>query len=66
MLVEFKSGSGPLKNMAASGWGSFPYMAIEKPCQHSRSHNFGPIIMKVYQNIGFIDMWDEFENGQDP
>jgi len=65
MLVEFKSGSCPLKNMAANGRGSFPYLALEKPCKHSGSHNFCSIIMKVNQNIGFIDMSDEFENGRD-
>ncbi len=65
MLVEFKNGSGPLKNMAVSGRGSFPYLAVEKPCKHSNSHNFCPISMKVGQNIGFIDMSDEFENGPD-
>ena len=65
MLVEFKNGSRPLKNMAARGQGSIPNMAIEKPCEHSRSHNFCPIIMKLSQNIGFIDISDEFENGPD-
>ena len=46
--------------------GSFPYLAIEKPCKHSRkSHNFCPIIMKVGQNIGSIDISDEFENSRD-
>ena len=65
MLVEFKNGSGPLKNMATRGRGSIPYMAIEKPCEHSRSHNFCPIIMKLGQNTGFIDISDEFENGPD-
>jgi hypothetical protein len=29
---EFENGSGWLKNMAARGRGSFPYMAIVKPC----------------------------------
>jgi hypothetical protein len=66
MLVEFKNGSGPLKkNMAARGQGSISYMAIEKPYEHSRSHNFCPIIMKLDQNIGCIDISDEFENGPD-
>ena len=65
MRVEFENGSGQLNNMAAGGGGSFPYLAIEKPCKHSRSHNFCPIIMKVGQNIGFIDISDEFENGRD-
>jgi len=64
MLVEFKNGFGPLKNMAASGRGGIPYMAIEKPCEHSRSHNFCPI-MKLGQNIGYIDISDEFVNGPD-
>ena len=65
MLVEFESGSGPLKNMVAGGRGSFPYLAIEKPYKHSGSHNFCSIIMKVGQNIGFIDISDEFENIRD-
>ena len=65
MLVELKNGSGPLKNMATRGRGSIPYMAKEKPCELSRSHNFWPIIMKICQNIGFIDISDEFENGPD-
>ncbi|KAH3717022.1 hypothetical protein DPMN_059761 [Dreissena polymorpha] len=29
MRVEFENGSGQLKNMAAGGGGSFPYLAIE-------------------------------------
>ena len=45
--------------------GSFPYLALEKPCKHSRRDNFCPIIMKVGQDIGFIDISDEFENGPD-
>ena len=33
ILDEFENGSGWLKNMAARGRGSFPYMAIVvKPC----------------------------------
>jgi hypothetical protein len=36
MLVELKSGSGPLKNMAASGRGSSHYLALAKPYEHSR------------------------------
>ena len=63
MLVEFKSGSGLLKNMVTSGRGSFPYLAIEKPCKHSRSHDFCPIIIKDGQNIGVNDISDEIENG---
>jgi len=65
MLVEFKNGVDPLKNMATSGLGRIPYMAIEKPCEQSTSHNFCPIIMKLGQNIGFIDISDELENGPD-
>ena len=60
--LSSKSGSGPLKNMAASGLGSFLYIAIEKPFKHSRSHIFCPIIMKVGQNIGFIDI--SVKNGE--
>ena len=29
--AEFENGSSPLKNMAARGRGSFPYMALVKP-----------------------------------
>ena len=65
ILDEFENDAGWLKNMAARGRGSIPYMAIEKPCEHSRSHNFCPIIMNLGQNIGFIDISDEFENGPD-
>ena len=65
MLVEFKSGTGQLNNMAASGRGSFPYLAIEKPCKHSRNHNFCPIIMKVCKKIVVFYMSEEFENGPD-
>ena len=32
ILDEFENGSGWLKNMAARGRGSFPNMAIVKPC----------------------------------
>ena len=32
ILDKFENGSGWLKNMAARGRGSFPYMAIVKPC----------------------------------
>ena len=59
-LLEFENGSGRLKNMAARGRGSFPDMAIKLHC---KSHFFP--IMKLGQNIGFIDIMDEFENGQD-
>ena len=66
-MVELKIGSGPLKNMAARGGAvkKFPYMAIEKPCEHFRSQNVCLIIMKLGQNIGFIYILDEFENGPD-
>jgi hypothetical protein len=40
-------------------------MAIEKPCEHFRSQNVCLIIMKLGQNIGFIYILDEFENGPD-
>ena len=52
-----------MKNMAASGRGNFLYMYIVKTCEHSRSHIFGPIFMKFGQNICFLDMRVEFENG---
>ena len=32
ILDKFKNGFGWMKNMAAKGRGSFPYMAIVKPC----------------------------------
>jgi hypothetical protein len=35
MLVKFKNGSGPFKNMAPRGRGSIPYIAIEKPCEQN-------------------------------
>ena len=58
----FKIGSGPLKNMAPRGRGSIPYLAIAKSCEHSRGR---PIIMKLAENIGFIDISYQFENGPD-
>ena len=63
MLVEFKSGSGLLKNMAASGWGIFPYLAIEKPCKHSRGLIPCLIFMKHGQKIWPNDTSIEFETG---
>ena len=60
---EFANGSCLLKNMAARGRGSFTYMAKVKPCLHSRSHIFGPMLMKLGQNICTNDIWAEFENG---
>ena len=62
-MVEFKSGSGPLKNMAASGRGSFPYLAIEIPCKPSRGHIFCPIFMKLGQNICHNEILPEIEAG---
>jgi hypothetical protein len=53
MLGKFKNGSGLLKNMAACGRGSIYYMAVERPCEHSRSHNCCQIIMKLGGNIVF-------------
>ena len=35
---------------------------LEKPCVCSRSHIFGPIIMKLRQNICLDEISDEFEN----
>ena len=63
MLVEFKSGSGPLKNMAASGRGSLPYLAKEKPCKHSRGHISCPIFMKLGQKICPNDTLIQFQTG---
>ncbi|KAH3890947.1 hypothetical protein DPMN_015036 [Dreissena polymorpha] len=60
MLVEFKSGSGPLKNMAASGRGSFPYLAIEKP----GGHVFSPIwtIFELVQDINKTTVLTNFHD----
>ena len=58
---EFENGPDRRKNMAARGRGSFLYLAIEKPCKH----NFCPLIMKVGQKIGLIDITAEFESGPD-
>ena len=49
--------------MAAKGRGSFPNMAIVKPCLHSRSHIHCPIFMKLSQNICSNDILNEFVNG---
>ena len=62
----FKNGPDRWKKMAASGRGIFLYMYIVKTCEHSRSHFFGPIFMKFGQNICFLDMRVEFENGSGP
>ena len=35
----------------------------EKPCEHSRGHIYGPIIMKVGQNVCPDKISDKFENG---
>jgi hypothetical protein len=63
ILDEFENGSGWLKNMAARERGSFPFMAIVKPCEHTRGHICCPIIMKLGQNMCSYDILDEFENG---
>jgi len=60
---EFENGSGLLKNMAARGRASFPYMAIVKPCYNARSHICGPMPMKLGQNICTNDIWAQIENG---
>ena len=36
IFAEFENGSSPLKNMATTRQGSFPFMAIVKPFEHSR------------------------------
>ena len=51
ILDEFKNGFGWLKNMAARGHGSFPYMALVKPGEHSRGHTYCPIFIKLGQNM---------------
>ena len=56
ILDEFENGSGMLKYMAARGRGIFPFMAIIKPCKHSRSHINCPTFMKLGQNICSNDM----------
>ena len=63
---EFENGSGLLKNMAARGRASFPYMAIVKPCYNARSHICGPMPMKLGQNICTNDIWAQIENGWGP
>ena len=35
---------------------------LEKPCVCSRGHIFGPILMKLGQNICLNDITDEFQN----
>ena len=46
--------------------GSFSlYLYSKKACEHSRSHMFCLIIMKFCQNISYVDVSDEFENGRD-
>ena len=62
---EFEKGPDWWKNMAARGRDSFLYMYIVKTCEHSRSHMFGLIFMKFGQNICFLDITVEFENGSD-
>ena len=49
--VEFENGFGQLNNMAAGD--SYIYI-VKKACEHSRSHIFCPIIMKLGEKIGFI------------
>ena len=36
---------------------------IEKPCEHSRGHSFGPIIMKLAQNVHLDNISVSFEYG---
>ena len=36
---------------------------IGKPCVHSIGHTFGPILMKLGQNVDIDEILDEFENG---
>ena len=33
------------------------------PCERSRGHSFGRILMKVGQDVCLDKIWDEFENG---
>ena len=36
---------------------------IEKPCEHSRGHSFGPIIIKLTQNDHLDNISDKFKYG---
>ena len=36
---------------------------IEKPCEHSRGHSFGPIIIKLAQNDHLDNISVNFEYG---
>ena len=35
----------------------------EKPCVHSRDHNFSPIIMNLGKNVCLDEISDELKNG---
>ena len=59
---EFEKGCGQLKNMAIRGC-KFPYTAIAKHCENSRSRIFCPIFMKLAQYICSNDIPAKFENG---
>ena len=48
--------------MATRALGSFPYMALVKPKQPSRSQIYGPIF-KFAPNICSNDSFAEFQNG---
>ena len=60
---EFENGYGSLKNMAARGGGSCPYMALVKTCWHYISHIYWPIFMKLGQNICPNEILPEIEAG---
>ena len=53
------------KNMAARGGSISLYLYSKKDCDHSRSHIFCLIIIKVCQDISNVDVSDEFENSCD-
>ena len=60
ILDEFENGYVCVKNMAVKEQGIFPYMALVKPCWHTRGHIYCPIFMKFCQKIGLYDILAEF------
>jgi hypothetical protein len=65
ILDEFENGFGCFKNMATRGAAFlliWLYMAIVKPCSHSRGNFYCPIFMKFGQKIGLNDILDEIES----
>ena len=60
---EFDNSSYWLKNMAERGQGTFPYMALVKPCKHSKGHIYCTTIMKLGQKICPNDKLEKFKKG---